>query len=86
VGGKEEEMSRHPYTYASDYIRHFAGYNSDGTILSRSEASKILEGVASVIGMTHEELATKLSLHFQAHEDEYAAQDVQDFLQNMSSR
>jgi hypothetical protein len=76
VGGKEEEMSRHPYTYASDYIRHLAGYNSDGTILSRSEASKILEGVASVIGMTHEELAT----------NEYAAQDVQDFLQNMSSR
>lgn len=60
-------MSRHPYTYAADFIRGLAGYNSDGTKLSRSDASTIRQGIADVLGMKDEELAIKLSERYQAN-------------------
>lgn len=59
-------MSRHPYTYSTDYIRELGGYNQDGSIkLSRSDASRIREEIASVLQIDTAVLATKLSLRFQ---------------------
>lgn len=54
-------MSRHPYTHAADFIRALGPVNSEGVVLSRSDASQIRQGIAKVIGMTDEELAIKLS-------------------------
>lgn len=62
-------MSRHPYTYSCDFIRALAGYNEHGTILSRSDASQIRQGIAKVIGMDDEKLAEILSLAEQAKTD-----------------
>ena len=54
-------MSRHPYTHAADFIRALGPVNSEGVVLSRSDASQIRQGIAKVIGMSDEELAIKLS-------------------------
>lgn len=54
-------MSRHPYTYACDFIRSLGPFGENGTVLSRSEASRIRQGIAKAIGMDDEELAIKLS-------------------------
>ncbi len=75
-------MSRHPYTYAADYIRHFAGYAEDGsgTKLSRSDASQIIGGIASALGMDKEELAIKLSEAFQREYEEISRKSADDYL------
>lgn len=54
-------MSRHPYTYAADFVRGLGPVSREGVVLSRSDASQIMEGIAKAIGMTHEELSIKLS-------------------------
>lgn len=59
-------MSRHPYTHAADFIRALGPVNSEGVVLSRSDASQIRQGIAKVIGMSDEELAIKLSKAEQA--------------------
>lgn len=53
--------SRYPYTYAADYVRGLAGYNGEGTKLSRSDASGIIGGIANSIGMEKETLAERLA-------------------------
>ncbi len=54
--------SRYPYTYACDFIRALAGYNSGGsTKLSRADASGIRSGIADALGMEDELLANKLA-------------------------
>jgi len=69
-------MSRHPYTHAADFIRALGPVNSEGVVLSRSDASQIRQGIAKVIGMSDEELAIKLSeaeqAKTQADQDEAA--------------
>ncbi len=79
-------MSRHPYTYADDYVRALAGYNASGTILSRAEASLVIEGIAKAIGMTHEELAVKLSEYYQRHQEEIAKESAAVFISVMGKR
>lgn len=41
--------SRYPYTYAADYIRGIAGYNENGTKLSRSDASQIRQVFSDIL-------------------------------------
>lgn len=65
--------SRHPYTYAADYIRILAGYGEGGTKLSRSDASRIRQGIATAIGMDDADLAARLSAHYQANESALTA-------------
>ncbi|MFC4924742.1 hypothetical protein [Delftia deserti] len=69
-------MSRHPYTHSADFIRALGPVNSEGVVLSRSDASQIRQGIAKVIGMSDEELAIKLSeaeqAKTQADQDEAA--------------
>lgn len=59
-------MSRHPYTHACDFIRALGPVNSEGVVLSRSDASRIRQGIAEAIGMPDEELAILLSKAQQA--------------------
>jgi hypothetical protein len=75
----EAEMSRHPYTYACDFIRALAGHDEHGINLSRSDASKIRQGIAQAIRMDDSELACKLSDYFQANNEEIAAKSIRDF-------
>ena len=58
---KSVKDARYPYTYACDFIRALAGYNEGGTKLSRSDASKIIEGIALAIGMEDRKLAELLA-------------------------
>lgn len=60
--------NRYPYTYSCDYIRGLAGYDEKGTILSRSEASMIRQGIAKALGIDDEELARKLADYYKATE------------------
>jgi hypothetical protein len=73
-------MSRHPYTHACDLIRCVAGHNREGSKLSRSDASQIRQLFAEVLGMNDEELATKLSLHYQKHESRYVEMATKDMV------
>lgn len=62
-------MSRHPYTYSCDYIRHFGPVGRGGVVLSRADASAIRGGIAMALGMLDEELAERLSNYYQLHEE-----------------
>ncbi|MBU1173103.1 MAG: hypothetical protein KKD44_26365 [Proteobacteria bacterium] len=53
--------SRYPYTYACDFIRSIAGYNQDGTKLSRSDASAIRSTIAEIAGINDTHLAILLA-------------------------
>jgi hypothetical protein len=70
-------MGRHPYTYAADLIRSWAGYNKFGTVLSRSSASQVIGGFAEVLGLTKEELSEKLSWYYQEHQQEISDNNIE---------
>jgi hypothetical protein len=70
-------MGRHPYTYAADLIRSWAGYNKFGTVLSRSSASQVIGGFAEVLGLTKEELSEKLSWYYQEHQQEISDNSIE---------
>jgi hypothetical protein len=54
--------SRYPYTYSCDLIRRAGPIRAgEGVILSRSDASQIMQLIASAIGMDERELACKLA-------------------------
>ena len=54
---------RYPYTYAADHLRMLVGHNEEGSCkISRSDASKILSEIASVLGHeNHERIASLLA-------------------------
>lgn len=62
------EDTRYPYTYACDYIRGLAGKDVDGisTKLSRSDASRIRQGIADALGIDDKYVAEKLAGKFKA--------------------
>lgn len=66
---------RYPYTYACDLVRGWAGYGSDGTKLSRADASEIIGNMADVLGITKEDLAGKLADKFLA-DDQFRAEQA----------
>jgi len=70
-------MSRHPYTYADDFVRALGPVSRNGVVLSRADATQIIEGIAKAIGMSHEELATKLSYAEQNKSEEDSERQVQ---------
>jgi len=53
--------TRYPYTYAADYIRSLAGYNENGTKISRSDASMIIHHIAMLMEMDKESLANTIA-------------------------
>ena len=53
--------TRHPYTYACDYIRSFGPVSSQGVVLGRGDASQIMGGIAAALEMDKYELAVKLA-------------------------
>ena len=69
-------MSRHPYTYAADYIRQFSPIGPNGVVLSRADASQIRQGIARALGMDDHEMACRLSEYFQANENEITEESV----------
>lgn len=61
-----KESTRYPYTYAADLIRAIPEKTEIhgmklGVVLSRSDASKIRQVFAEVLGIDDEELAKKLA-------------------------
>lgn len=56
-------MSRHPYTHAADALRQFVmkedGFG--GCAMSRAQSSQVRRYIAETIGVSDEELATKIS-------------------------
>lgn len=79
----EEKDSGYPYTYACDYIRSLAGYNKEGTKLSRSDASQIRSKIAEIIGMEDEELAESLADAEMAKTDEERGREVRIAMRSM---
>lgn len=77
------EDTRYPYTYSCDLIRDWAGYNQEGTKLSRSDASKIRHNIADIIGMDDKELAIKLADYYKVNENRLADQAANEFLSVM---
>jgi hypothetical protein len=53
--------TRYPYTYAADFIRAIPECGSNGVILSRSDAARITERIAEVLGIPKVELCNKLA-------------------------
>lgn len=56
-----KSSTRYPYTYACDYIRALGPVNSSGVVLSRSDASRLVEGIAKALNFDTRELAEKLA-------------------------
>jgi hypothetical protein len=69
--------TRYPYTYSCDLIRHIAGYNKEGTKLSRSDASKIRELFSKIIGYEDEKLAICLADYYLANHELMDKEDVE---------
>lgn len=60
IAGEENKTdTRYPYTYANDFVRR-------NVELSRSQVSRVLQTIAPVLGLTHEELAIKLAEAYKA--------------------
>lgn len=72
-------MSRHPYTHSADFVRQVL-MNPD---VSRSQASALLHKIAEILEIPHEELATKLSLYYQEHEQELSQAAVPEILRRL---
>lgn len=77
------EDSRYPYTYACDLIRAYAGYNTGGTNISRSDASHVRSMIADVIGMDDAELAKMLADYYQANEEAISQKSATELMQSM---
>lgn len=71
---------RYPYTYACDFIRQAAGYGESGMILSRADASRIRQAIATAIGMPDDELARKLADYAKANEEQLTQKSAQAFM------
>ncbi len=71
--------TRYPYTYACDLIRSIAGYNKEGTKLSRSDAAQIREIFAKVTGLVDVYLAEKLADYYLAHREELEDKSFAEF-------
>lgn len=71
--------NRYPYTYACDLMRSWAGYNENGTILSRADASQIRSQFAKILGMDDHELACKLADYYKANEAAITETSVTNF-------
>ena len=76
-------MSRHPYTYAADFVRSLGPINSAGVVLSRSDAAHIHREIAKAIGMDEEQMAIKLSEAEQAKSEEDIQQQGQKLIRAM---
>lgn len=63
-------MAKYPYTIADDFIRGIAGYNDQGTKLSRADASQIISAIADALGANHEEMFIKIADAAQKYEAE----------------
>ena len=71
--------TRYPYTYSADLIRLTAGYNKEGTKLSRSDAALIKSLIAEILGMDEELLATKLADFYLKNEESLTQKAVEEF-------
>lgn len=71
--------SRHLYTYACDYIRSLTGYNEKGTKISRSDASRIRQGIAEALDMSDELLAIHTAEFYLEHEEDITKKSVNEF-------
>lgn len=79
-------MSRHPYTYAADFIRALGPVNSSGVVLSRADASQIRKGIAAAIGISDFELANILSEAEQKKTDGDVTEQANKVLQAIFAR
>ena len=65
-----EQDSRHPYTYAADFVRSIAGYGESGTKLSRSDASAIRSKLCEILGLDDATVAKSLADYYLANKSE----------------
>lgn len=72
--------SRYPYTYAADFIRGLAGYDKEGTKLSRSDASQIRQGISDALGIDDKILAEKIAEYYIANEESITKNSVDKFI------
>ena len=73
-------MPRSCYTDSCDFIRSLAGYDENGTKLSRSDASKMREEIAKAIGMDNAELAERLADYYNKNVVQITQSSVANFI------
>ncbi len=71
--------TRYPYTYSADLIRLTAGYNKEGTKLSRSDAARIKSLIAEIIKVDGELLASKLADYFLKNQESLTKKALEEF-------
>jgi hypothetical protein len=74
-----KDSTRYPYTYAADLIRSIPEKTEIhgmklGVVLSRSDASRIRQKIAEVLGIDDRELAEKLADEFLKKEQDILAE------------
>lgn len=81
-----KQDTRYPYTYATNYIRILAGYEVGGTKISRSDASRIIEGISVAMKIDGVELAARLADYFKENEDDLRQKSSQELLRVYENR
>ena len=77
---EKKNNPRYPYTYAADLIRSVAGYNSSGTKLSRSDASKIRRLFSDVLGISDDEFAKQLADYYLKNQEDITNKGVTELI------
>ena len=70
---------RYPYTYACDLIRSKAGYDANGTKLSRCDASQIRKLFATVLDLNDDALVRILADYYLANQETITKESLKDF-------
>ena len=61
---------RYPYAYACDLLCILSGLERGFTKLSRTDASRLRQGIAKALGIDDAELAQKLADYYNEHQEE----------------
>jgi len=76
---EKKEDPRFPYTYAADLIRMTAGYDKDGTKISRGDASAIRQLIAKILGFDDWVVADLLAIYYLENHDSLIDRATTDF-------
>ena len=74
----ENKDYRYPYTYAYDYIRCLAGYNENGTKLSRSDCARLLDDICKFCNIDKEILVRNIADFYLKNSDVIAEKSFKE--------
>jgi len=78
--------SRYPYMLAADLLRSVGPVNSGGLVLTRVDASAIIQLVANALSISKKELSEKLANYYLDNEDALTEDSAYTILSQLAMR